>query len=155
MRCTQLTTRDDHAADNRARRVGSRGPIPVAALAPATLVLAGCVTGGAGAPPERVYAHAARYLVSCSVSDECRVTYLDQEGVLRRRDVVGEWNLEVGADPGHRLWVRAGSGGCPPRPVRVTIMVDGDDVAEQLARAPGSARCEWILAETEFTVPEG
>ncbi len=91
--------------------------------------------------------------MSCSVSDECRVTYIDETGELRARDVVGEWTMDLGADPGARLWLRAGAGGCPPRPVRVEIVVDGASVSEQLARPPGSARCEWILAETEFRLP--
>ena len=104
-------------------------------------------------PVERVFAHQVAYHVSCSVSDECRVQYIDDEGVLKAKDIVGEWDFDFGADPGGRLWVRAGAGGCPPRPVRVEIRMNGTTVAEYLARAPAGSRCDWILAETEFRVP--
>lgn len=120
------------------------------------LVIAGAATAcasGRGGAPERTYEHHAAYHVSCSVSDECRVTFIDQAGELDARDIVGEWTRDLGADAGTRLWVRAGAGGCPPRPVRVEIVVDGDTVAESLARAPGEARCEWILAETDYEIP--
>ena len=113
-------------------------------------------TGGALAEPELNpddYAHQVSYHVSCSVSDECRVTYIDFAGKLRAKDVTGEWDIASGANPGTRLWVRAGAGGCPPRPVRVEIVMDGATVAEHLVRPPGGSRCEWILAETEFRVP--
>ncbi|MCG8467915.1 MAG: hypothetical protein MJB57_06835 [Gemmatimonadetes bacterium] len=91
--------------------------------------------------------------MSCSVTDECRVTYLDADGRLRNRDVTGEWEFLAGAHPGSRFWVRAGAGGCPPRSVRVEIHMDGVTVAEHVAHPPGGSRCEWILAETEFSVP--
>ncbi|MDX1579636.1 MAG: hypothetical protein R3266_14215 [Gemmatimonadota bacterium] len=122
-------------------------------------LLAGCVVARvedepARRPPtEPDHAHAAIYHVSCSVSDECRVTYLDEDGELEAKDVTGEWTRAFGADPGRRLWLRAGAGGCPPRPVRVEIRVDGRTVAERLVRPPGGWQCEWILAETEFEVP--
>lgn len=126
-------------------------PLRAAALL-AAVGLAGCASGRGGAP-ERTYAHQASYRVSCSVTDECRVTFIDQQGELDAQDIVGEWNRDLGADGGTRLWVRAGAGGCPPRPVRVEIVVDGRTVAESVARPPGGARCEWILAETDFRIP--
>ncbi|WP_419161187.1 hypothetical protein [Candidatus Palauibacter sp.] len=122
--------------------------------------LAAC--GGAGArsdpavsprPEAREFTYRVGYHVSCSVSDECRVQYLDETGVLRARDIVGEWELDFGADPGERLWVRAGAGGCPPRPVRVEVRMGGQVVAEHLAPSPRGSRCSWILAETEFRIP--
>ncbi len=116
-------------------------------------VLSACATLRGGDAADRVFVHRATYRISCSVSDECRVTWIDQDGELRSREIVGEWRLELGADPGMRLWVRAGAGGCPPRPVRVEILIDGTPVAEDLARGPGGERCDWILAETEFRVP--
>ena len=116
----------------------------------AALLVAGCASGGVS---ERTYTHQAEYRVSCTVSDECRVQYLDQEGSLRAADIVGEWSLERGVDPGDRLWVRASGGGCPPRPLRVEIHIDGTTVAQHLTRAEHASRCDWILAETEFTVP--
>lgn len=125
----------------------------------AGVALAGCflgqpvVRGEPSGEPAAGFAHAASYRVSCSVSDECRVTYIDESGELRSRDITGEWQLDLGVNDGGRLWVRAGAGGCPPRPVRVEIHVDGASVAEDLERPPGGARCEWILAETEFRVP--
>ncbi|WP_419166948.1 hypothetical protein [Candidatus Palauibacter sp.] len=108
------------------------------------------VTPGAEAPE---YAYQVEYYVSCSVSDECRVQYIDEEGVLRARDIVGEWDMDFGADPGTRLWLRAGAGGCPPRPVRAEIRMDGEIVAEHLVPSPRRSRCSWILAETEFRLP--
>ena len=104
-------------------------------------------------PAEPEYAYRVEYYISCSVSDECRVQYIDEEGVLRARDIVGEWKMDFGADPGTRLWVRAGAGGCPPRPVRAEIRMEGEVVAEHLAPAPRRSRCSWILAETEFRLP--
>jgi len=121
--------------------------------------LGGCVFAGVKSQPgregrePREFAFEAVYHVSCSVSDECRVTYIDRDGELSKKDVTGEWEYDMGADPGRRLWVRAGAGGCPPRPVRVEILVDHQTVAEHLARPPGGSRCEWILAETEFRIP--
>ena len=108
------------------------------------------VTPAAEAPE---YAYRVQYYVSCSVSDECRVQYIDEEGVLRARDIVGEWDMDFGADPGTRLWLRAGAGGCPPRPVRAEIRMEGEIVAEHLAPSPRRSRCSWILAETEFRLP--
>jgi len=115
--------------------------------------LASCASGRGDSRPARTYAHAAGYVVSCSVSDECRAQYIDEEGVLRARDVVGEWKLDLGADAGARLWVRASAGGCPPRPLRVEIWVDGVEVSRTLERASHPSRCDWLLAETEFSVP--
>lgn len=115
--------------------------------------VAACASGRDPETPARTFAHTAEYRISCTATDECRVTYLDEEGDLEAREVIGEWRLALGADDGTRLWVRAGAGGCPPRPVRVEIWVDGRPVAEALERAPGGARCEWILAETEYTIP--
>lgn len=125
----------------------------VARIATATLLPALASCASTGAPPERVYARSAGYVVSCSVANECRVQYIDEEGVLRARDVTGEWKLDLGADPGTRLWVRASAGGCPPRPLRVEIWVDGVEVSESLERATHASRCDWLLAETEFSVP--
>ncbi len=116
------------------------------------LWVTGCASGR-GRTPERTYDHRAVYRVSCSVSDQCRVTFIGENGELDAQDIVGEWTRELGADDGTRLWVRAGAGGCPPRPVRVEIVVDERTVAERLARPPGAARCEWILAETDFRIP--
>ena len=123
-------------------------------------MVGGCVVARVESEPsgtpeaeERDYTYEVGYHVSCSVSDECRIQYIDDSGTLRRRDIVGEWDMDFGADPGGRLWLRAGAGGCPPRPVRVEIRLGGATVAEHLARPPGGSRCEWILAETEFTVP--
>lgn len=124
--------------------------LPIAALVAAAL--SACASGRGG-PPERTFAHRAAYRVSCSVTDECRVTFIDEDGDLDAQDIVGEWTRDLGADGGARLWVRVGAGGCPPRPVRVEIVVDGETVSEDLARAPGAARCEWILAETDYRVP--
>lgn len=130
-------------------------PLPRRRVARALLVTAGLAAcaSGRGDPPERTYAHHATYRVSCSVTDECRVTFIDQRGELDAQDIVGEWTRELGADVGTRLWVRAGAGGCPPRPVRVEIVIDGRTVAESTARPPGGARCEWILAEADFEIP--
>ena len=117
---------------------------------------AACASAGRdpdGAAEAREFAYRVEYYVSCSVSDECRVTYLDEEGTLRARDIYGEWDMEFGADSGTRVWLRAGAGGCPPRPVRAEIRMDGDLVAEHLAPAPRRSRCSWILAETEFRLP--
>lgn len=116
--------------------------------------LAACA--GAGGPrPEVVAGHDFRvgYHVSCSVSDECRVQYIDETGALRARDIVGEWELDLGANRGARLWVRAGAGGCPPKAVRAEIRMGKDVVAEHVARPPTGSRCRWILAEAEFRVP--
>lgn len=118
-----------------------------------TLIPALTACASAGGSSERVYAHAAGYVVSCSVANECRVQYIDEDGVLRARDVTGEWKLDLGADPGTRLWVRASAGGCPPRPLRVEIWIDGARVSRSLERATHASRCDWLLAETEFSVP--
>ena len=128
-------------------------------MAIATAALGGCGSAGLESGPRtpdpgtHEFAFEAVYRVSCSVSDECRVTFIDRDGELRKKDVTGEWEYDMGADPGRRLWVRAGAGGCPPRPVRVEILIDGQLVAEHLVRPPGRARCQWILAETEFRIP--
>ena len=118
---------------------------------------AACAGGGdrpaAGPRPEAGDDFRLGYYVSCSVSDECRVQYIDETGTLRARDIVGEWELDLGAVRGTRLWVRAGAGGCPPKAVRAEIRMGADVVAEHLARPPGGSRCSWILAETEFRVP--
>lgn len=114
---------------------------------------AGCASGRGDSRPSRTHALAAGYVASCSVSDECRVQYIDEEGVLRARDVVGEWKLDLGVDPGARLWIRASAGGCPPRPLRVEIWIDGRQVSNDLERAEHATRCDWLLAETEFRVP--
>jgi len=119
----------------------------------AVLALAGCASTGDGGPPEHIFGQQAEYRVSCSVSDECRVQFIDQEGVLRARDIVGEWKLTVGVDPGTRLWVALSAGGCPPRPLRVEIWLGGTTVAHKLERATHGSRCDWLRAETEFTVP--
>ncbi|WP_419949330.1 hypothetical protein [Candidatus Palauibacter sp.] len=121
-----------------------------------SVIAAACASAGRdpdGAAAARDFAYRVQYYVSCSVSDECRVQYIDEDGVLRARDIVGEWDMDFGADPGTRLWLRAGAGGCPPRPVRAEIRMDGDLVAEHLAPAPRRSRCSWILAETEFRLP--
>ena len=99
------------------------------------------------------YLHEAAYHVSCNISDECRVTYIDDVSTLRAKDITGDWDYEFGVDPGNRLWVRATAAGCPPRSVLVEIQIDGVTMAEHLARSPGGMRCDWILAETEFRVP--
>lgn len=117
---------------------------------------AGCVAARveSDAEPEvSEHTYHVGYHVSCSVSDECRIQYIDGAGQLTARDIVGEWDTDFGADPGGRLWIRAGAGGCPPRSVRVEIHLDDTKVAEDIARAPAGQRCEWILAETEFRVP--
>ena len=119
---------------------------------------AACAGAGdppAGGPRPETAGHDFRlgYHVSCSVSDECRVQYIDETGALRARDIVGEWALDLGADRGARLWVRAGAGGCPPKAVRVEIRMGADVVAEHVERPPSGSRCSWILAETEFRVP--
>ena len=128
------------------------------ALATLGASLAACFGSGgrrAGEPRPEAAGHDFRmsYYVSCSVSDECRVQYIDEAGELRARDIVGDWEMDLGADRGTRLWVRAGAGGCPPRPVRAEIRMGADVVAENLARPPRGQRCRWILAETEFRVP--
>ena len=119
---------------------------------------AACAGGGdrpAGGPRPEAAGHDFRlgYHVSCSVSDECRVQYIDEAGALRARDIVGDWELDLGADRGARLWVRAGAGGCPPKAVRVEIRMGPDIVAEHVERPPTGSRCSWILAEAEFRVP--
>lgn len=116
---------------------------------------AGCAGGGRDpdAAEARAFAYEVEYRVSCSISDECRVQYIDEDGVLRARDIVGEWDLGFGADAGRRLWVRAAAGGCPPRAVRAEIHLGGELVAERLSRPPRRSRCSWILAETEFRLP--
>ncbi len=91
--------------------------------------------------------------MSCSVRNECRIQYLDEDGELTGARVVGEWTLALGADDGTRLWLRAGAGGCPPSPVRVEILIDGRVEAERVTRSPGGSRCDWILAETEVRIP--
>ena len=58
--------------------------------------------------------HEAAYFVSCNISDECRVTYIDDLGTLRAKDITGDWDYELGVDPGRRLWLRATAAGCPP-----------------------------------------
>ena len=124
-------------------------PAPAIAVA---LVGLGCASGGGG-EPERLHAFSAQYLVSCSVTDECRVTFIDQEGELRARDIVGEWRLDLGVDVGTRLWVRVSAGGCPPRPIRVEILFEGTTVAQRIERAEHRSRCDWLMVETEFRVP--
>jgi hypothetical protein len=99
------------------------------------------------------YLHEAAYFVSCNISDECRVTYIDDLGMLRARDITGDWDYELEVDPGRRLWLRATATGCPPRSVLVKIQIDGVTMAEHLAPSPGGTRCDWVLAETEFRVP--
>ena len=126
--------------------------VRMATVALACAWAAGCASAGRR-PAERAWAHAAGYVVSCSVANECRVQYIDEEGVLRARDVTGEWKLDLGADSGTRLWLRASAGGCPPRPLRVEIWLDGVEVSERLERATHASRCDWLLAETEFGVP--
>lgn len=146
----------------RERRDGFPGPPPgrlalrIGLLALIGANAAACASAGRGpdgAAEAREFTYRVEYYVSCSVSDECRVTYIDEEGVLRARDIYGEWDLDFGADPGTRLWLRAGAGGCPPKPVRAEIRMDGELVAEHLAPAPRRSRCSWILAETEFRLP--
>ena len=119
----------------------------------AVMAAGGCASGGSGGHPQHVFTQEAEYRVSCSVSDECRVQFIDEKGVLRARDIVGEWKLTVGVDPGTRLWVALGAGGCPPRPLRVEIWLDGTTVAQDVARPTHRSRCDWIRAETEVTVP--
>lgn len=120
-----------------------RGAFVVAALLP----LAACATLGGGG---REFAHRVEYRVSCGVRAECRVQYVDEEGDVRSANVVGEWRLARGADPGARLWLLAGSGGCPPAPVRAEIVVDGRTRASRSASGGGGERCEWLTAETEL-----
>ena len=115
-----------------------------------TVVVAACASGGIA---ERTYTHQASYKVSCSVTDECRVQYLDREGALAAADIVGEWTYRRGVDPGDRLWVRLSAGGCPPSPLRVEILLDESTVSRELTRAEHPSRCDWILAETDFVVP--
>lgn len=117
------------------------------------LAIGGCASAGDGGRPERVFAQEAEYKVSCSVTDECRVQFIDQAGVLRARDIVGEWKLTVGVDPGTRLWIAVSAGGCPPRPLRVEIWLEGATVAQRLERPTHRSRCDWLRAETEFRVP--
>lgn len=126
---------------------------PTVGAAALCVVLAGCASNRGSAPPEPTFDHRAEYRVSCNVSDECRVQYIDEGGVLRARDVVGEWTLEIGVDVGSRMWLRAWGGGCPPRPLRVSILLDGTRVADTLERASHQSRCDWLQAETEFVVP--
>lgn len=130
-------------------RAGGRRRLPAGACI-AAILTAGCASAGV---IERTYTHTARYRVSCSVSDECRVQYLDQEGKLRASDIVGEWHFERGVDPGDRVWIRASGGGCPPRPLRVEILLDETPVARDLTRAEHASRCDWLMAETEFVIP--
>jgi len=117
------------------------------------LALSGCAAGGRGTETKPVFEHQAEYKVSCNISDECRVQYIDQSGVLRGRDIVGEWSYALGINPTGRMWLRASGGGCPPRPLRVEIWFEGQIVAQSLERATHRTRCDWILAETEFVVP--
>lgn len=123
---------------------------PRAAGAAAIVLVAGCATLGGGG---REYAHRVEYRVSCGVRAECRVQYLDEQGERRSVDVVGEWRLARGADSGMRLWLLAGSGGCPPAPVRAEILVDGETRATRAADGGGGERCEWLTAETEVRLP--
>ncbi|MDX1395860.1 MAG: hypothetical protein R3195_15865 [Gemmatimonadota bacterium] len=116
----------------------------------------GCVFGGrpeVEPEPAEVFLYEVEYYVSCSISDECRVTYIDQEGLLRSQEIVGEWDYAFGVNPGLRLWLRASAGGCPPRPVRAEIWLDGVVVAQSLERPTHRSRCDWILSETAFIVP--
>ncbi len=142
------------------RVVGLRGQRALrralgAALCAIPAACAGAGGAPAGGPRPEADGHDFRmsYHVSCSVSNECRVQYIGEAGELRARDIVGDWETNLGADRGTRLWVRAGAGGCPPRPVRAEIRMGADVVAEHLARPPGGQRCRWILAETEFRIP--
>lgn len=135
----------------RTRSLGDEGKVLATALF--ALAVAGCSGSRAPAETKPIFLHQAEYKVSCSVSDECRVQYIDQAGVLRARDIVGEWSLPLGIDPGGRMWVRASGGGCPPRPLRVEIWLDGRTVAENLERAKHRSRCDWLLSEAEFVVP--
>ena len=138
-------------------RPGLAGRRPALRVGLLTLLAASAVAcASAGRDPDgaaRDFAYRVQYYVSCSVSDECRVQYIDEDGVLRARDIYGEWDMDFGADPGTRLWLRIGAGGCPPKPVRAEIRMDGDLVAEHLAPAPRRSRCSWIRAETEFRLP--
>lgn len=125
---------------------GRRGASGVAVA----LWLAGCATLGVGG---REFAHEVEYRVSCGVRAECRVQYVDEEGEVRSVDVVGEWRLARGADPGMQLWLLAGSGGCPPATVRAEIVVDGETRASRAAGGGGGERCEWLTAEAEVRLP--
>ncbi|MDH3735116.1 MAG: hypothetical protein OEU54_16425, partial [Gemmatimonadota bacterium] len=92
----------------------TRPAISATALMGLAAVLTGCASGGAPATPEPTeptFDYRAEYRVSCNVSDECRVQYIDEGGVLRARDIVGEWDLAVGVNAGTRMWLRAWGGG--------------------------------------------
>jgi len=96
-------------SDPARRRPGAA--ISPSLFAAASLFATACASGGADPIPRPTFLHEAEYKVSCSISDECRVQYIDEAGALRARDVVGEWSLSLGADPGRRMWIRASGGG--------------------------------------------
>lgn len=133
------------------RSISNRAGPPSAALI--GLVVSGCVFGSQQPEYQPDYNHQAEYKVSCNISDDCRVQFIDQSGVLRASDITGEWTYVLGINPGGRMWVRASGGGCPPRPLRVEIWLDGRQVAEDLVRPTHRSRCDWLFSETDFVVP--
>ena len=88
-----------HGAGSRHDVMGSVGFPGRRRLLPAPMVCflalvgasaAACASAGRGpdgAAAAREFAYRVEYYVSCSVSDECRVTYIDEDGVLRARDI--------------------------------------------------------------------
>ena len=108
--------------------------------------------GGVPSPGPR-HDFRVSYYVSCNINDDCRVNYIDEDGELRARDIVGEWEMDFGANREARLWLRVRAIGCPPRALGVEIRLGAEVVAEHRARPPSGWRCSRLYAETEFRVP--
>jgi hypothetical protein len=126
----------------------------VVALVGLVVVQAGCATGrSSGSAGDRTYAHAVEYRVTCSPRSECRIRYVAEDGSLKNETVVGEWKIELGADPGTRLWLQAAGGGCPPATIRASIWLDGETRAEKAESPDPSVRCQWLTAEAAYEVP--
>ena len=117
-------------------------------------VQASCATGrSAGSADARTYAYAAEYRVTCSARSECRIRYIAEDGSLKSETVLGEWRIELGADPGVRLWLQAAGGGCPPSTIKASIWINGEPRAEKTDSPSPSVRCQWLTAEAVYEVP--
>jgi hypothetical protein len=134
---------------NRSSRVGLSFT-----LAGLVAAQASCATGrSSGSPDGRTYVYAAEYRVTCSPRSECRIRYIAEDGSLKNETVLGEWRIELGANPGMRLWLQAAGGGCPPSTIRASIWINGEPRAEKADSPSPTVRCQWLTAEAAYEVP--